>query len=129
MKTESQQMLASARAGNFTALLAVSDYWQETHGHEKHVAEWETLMRGVRYSLSDRWRKHRMSRAESVRRWFRDFAIKINMIEKAWRMPKRLYLRNPQNPYNEWLSEMANALIAWERNNQRMVARLETADA
>jgi hypothetical protein len=90
--TEIRTLLAAARRGDFTALLAAADYWQEhaagSQANEFSAFNWDHLLRDCRRYIASR-DSVKMGVLEATSRRFRDFAYSTNDLFKCWRLPRR----------------------------------------
>lgn len=130
-KTEIQTLLAAARRGSFPALLAAADYWQEhaagSRPDEFSAFNWrELLAQSARHVRPDWHDAHRMSRLESMARWFRDFARCTSQLHgNCWKIPRPL---SDRHPAWDWCKDMAQALLKHARTLEAARAPAEAAE-
>lgn len=128
MLGDRKNLLRAVRRGDVAALLAVYDLWIE-EGADRQVSEYETLLVGIRWSLSEKraTKRRRVSPAENIYRWFRDFVYAINKVERCWRLPSnRWSIRG--TPTWEWIRGMSGQLVTVFRERLAAEAAL-TASA
>lgn len=114
IKTEVRTLLAAARRGDFSALLALADYWQEnTHerASEFSLSNWNRVVGQARRMSRPDWHKRhpRLSPLDNTARFFRDFARLTSQLHgNCWRIGRHVY-RNSTTW--EWCKDMAHALL------------------
>lgn len=108
-KTEIQTLLTAARRGDFAALCAAADWWQE-HGRAAQVREWEALLSSTRYHAERR--RARLAPIEAVSRSFRQFARHIARLEKS----RVMAIPKPwPDRHRQWCRDMAHPLLKYVR--------------
>ncbi len=120
LTTNKTLLLRGLRRGDFGALLALQDWYLE-FGPEKAAKEIDEYLRIALYHVQHPGCGKRMGQAESMRRWFRDLAKKINRRERCWRFPN--YDRN--SPFWTWCMALARASLKYYKEQEPTP---ETAD-
>jgi hypothetical protein len=121
--TEIRTLLAAARRGDFTALLAAADYWQEA-GCREQLRLWDMLLKDTRWVIGrgERNRRVKLGPMEHTSRIFRQFARKISPLHgNCWKIPKPW-----PSQAREWCRDMAFALLKYVKALDASRAPTET---
>lgn len=135
MKSQTQQLLASVRKGDFAALAALIDHLSETGEGPKTLARWDWLVRQMRIRCrkADEG-KARISVKEKANARMALLLFDLaNELRPGWRLPKSLAHWQPNSAtmfwhgarYKaavktwEWVTTLANGLVAYVRQQMR----------
>lgn len=122
MTTDRDHLLRAFRRGDSRALFPLADLWLE-QGCEKQAAEFDRLIRRFRWSLSAKraMKNRRVSPAENCYRSLLYFVVRVNRLERCWRLPAVFC----KTPAEEWLREASGHLMTYVR--ERMAAESQDA--
>jgi hypothetical protein len=126
IKSDIRVLLAAARRGDFTALLAAADYWAEHAGErasEFSLHNWNYLVANAVRMTDPGWhaRHPRLSPLDNTARYFREFAYSTSYLHgNCWKIPNPLYRKHPAW---DWCKDMAFALLKYAKARRAAEAR------
>lgn len=108
-KSQKTILLTALFRGDFSTIFALQDLYQEL-GDEVGLASLLKILDRARWHVEQRSKRKRVGNAESMRRWWRDWAESMNRREKCWVIPQGFRTETDEKFY-EWCMKMARASL------------------